>query len=138
MDEILHYTPYPEVWHYPHVPRVLDDDSDNTRAHSPLHEDVPELIYESDEEGARSRFNGFIVQADYAGEFVMAPASAPETIDTDRVGPHPSYIETAIPYISQATIQECLSAAGVSEAKDDSIRLQGVAWIDSVRKALQL
>lgn len=68
----------------------------------------------------------------------MAPASVPEVIEFDRVGPHPSYIEIAKPYVFQATIQECLAAAGVSEAKDDSIRLQGVTWIDSARKALQL
>ncbi|CAD6578820.1 MAG: RNA polymerase II C-terminal domain kinase beta subunit [Alectoria sarmentosa] len=44
----------------------------------------------------------------------------------------------AKPYIFEPKIKECLIAAGVSEAKDDSIRLQGVAWIDSVRKAMHL
>lgn len=60
------------------------------------------------------------------------------TLDPASVGPHPSHIEIAKPYIFQHTITACLNAAGVTEAKDDSIRLQGVAWIDSVRKALQL
>ncbi|KAK4692352.1 CTD kinase subunit beta, partial [Lecanoromycetidae sp. Uapishka_2] len=68
----------------------------------------------------------------------MAPASVRDMIDPKRVGPHPSYIEIAQPYIFQSTIQKSLAAAGMSEGKDDSIRLQGVAWIDSVRKALQL
>ncbi|KAH0565352.1 hypothetical protein GP486_001253 [Trichoglossum hirsutum] len=31
-----------------------------------------------------------------------------------------------------------MAATGVSEAKEDSMRLQGIAWIDNVRKALQL
>lgn len=60
------------------------------------------------------------------------------TLDPASVGPHPSHIEIAKPYIFQHTITACLNAAGVTEAKDDSIRLQGVAWIDSVRKALLL
>ncbi len=60
------------------------------------------------------------------------------TLDNASVGPHPSHIEIAKPYIFQHTITACLNAAGVTEAKDDSIRLQGVAWIDSVRKALHL
>ncbi len=29
-------------------------------------------------------------------------------------------------------------AIGVNEAKEDNVRLQGVTWIDNVRKALQL
>lgn len=56
----------------------------------------------------------------------------------ELVGPHPSFIEIAKPYVFEPKIRECLAAAGVSEAKDDGIRLQGVAWIDSVRKAMHL
>lgn len=56
----------------------------------------------------------------------------------DRRGPHPSYIEIAKPYIFQSAIGEALTSAGVSEARDDGIRLQGIAWIDNVRKALHL
>ena len=68
----------------------------------------------------------------------MAPPQAADALDPDRIGPHPSYIEIARPYVFQHTITASLAAAGVSEAKDDSIRLQGVAWIDSVRKYMQL
>lgn len=68
----------------------------------------------------------------------MAPSQLAESMDNGHVGPHPSYIEIAKPYIFEPKIKECLAAAGVSEAKDDSIRLQGVAWIDSVRKAMHL
>lgn len=68
----------------------------------------------------------------------MAPSQITEQMANGHVGPHPSYIEIAKPYIFEPKIKECLIGAGVSEAKDDSIRLQGVAWIDSVRKAMHL
>ena len=70
--------------------------------------------------------------------FNMAPAAISESIENGRIGPHPSYIEIAKPYIFESRVQECLTTAGVSEAKDDSIRLQGIAWIDSVRKFMRL
>lgn len=68
----------------------------------------------------------------------MAPSQVVEPMESGHVGPHPSYIEIAKPYIFEPKIKECLIVAGVSEAKDGSIRLQGVAWIDSVRKAMHL
>ncbi|KAF2849769.1 cyclin-like protein [Plenodomus tracheiphilus IPT5] len=66
----------------------------------------------------------------------MAPAASPS--ERERVGPHPSYIEIAKPYILQSRIQRCLSEVHMSDAKEDAVRLQGVAWIDQVRRALQL
>lgn len=69
---------------------------------------------------------------------------APETLAVSassasaHVGPHASYIQVAKPYIFEQKIQECMISAGVNEVKEDSFRLQGVAWIDSVRKALHL
>ncbi|CAO2653567.1 Nn.00g029780.m01.CDS01 [Neocucurbitaria sp. VM-36] len=68
----------------------------------------------------------------------MAPAASPSERDRERVGPHPSYIEIAKPYILQSRIQKCLSDLNMSDAKEDAVRLQGVAWIDQVRRALQL
>ncbi|KAF2793008.1 cyclin-like protein [Melanomma pulvis-pyrius CBS 109.77] len=62
----------------------------------------------------------------------MAPAA------DDRVGPHPSYIEVAKPYILQSRIQQCLADINMSDAKEDAVRLQGVTWIDNVRRSLQL
>ncbi|KAJ4364521.1 RNA polymerase II C-terminal domain kinase beta subunit [Neocucurbitaria cava] len=56
----------------------------------------------------------------------------------ERVGPHPSYIEIAKPYIFQSRIDKCLRDLNMSDAKEDVVRLQGVAWIDQVRRALQL
>lgn len=71
----------------------------------------------------------------------MSPAQSNDVADSGSngaVGPHPSYIRIARPYYFEQKLQECMSQTGVSEAKEDSIRLQGVAWIDNVRKALRL
>lgn len=53
-------------------------------------------------------------------------------------GPHPSFIQVAHPYVFEKTVQECLAATGVNPQREDSIRLQGITWIDNVRKALHL
>jgi CTD kinase subunit beta len=55
-----------------------------------------------------------------------------------RVGPHPSYIEIRKQFITEEKIQAFSSLPQVNPAKEDSMRLQGVSWIDSVRKALRL
>ena len=68
----------------------------------------------------------------------MAPAASPSERERERVGPHPSYIEIAKPYILQWRMQKCLSEISMTDAKEDVVRLQGVAWIDQVRRALQL
>jgi CTD kinase subunit beta len=68
----------------------------------------------------------------------MAPAATSTPSDRDRVGPHPSYIEVAKPYILQSSINRCLSELGMVEAKEDLLRLQGITYIDNVRRALQL
>ena len=56
----------------------------------------------------------------------------------EHVGPHPSFIEIAKPYIFEQKVQECITKIGMTEAKEDVVRLQGVAWIDNVRKSMQL
>jgi CTD kinase subunit beta len=64
----------------------------------------------------------------------MAPA-----IPTDAlVGPHPSYIEVAKPYMLQSAIDKCLADLQMKESREDAVRLQGVTWIDNVRRSLQL
>ena len=68
----------------------------------------------------------------------MAPAASPSERERERVGPHPSYIEVAKPYMMQSRIHRCLLDLHMSDAKEDLVRLQGVAWIDQVRRALQL
>ncbi|KAJ8116027.1 hypothetical protein OPT61_g2459 [Boeremia exigua] len=68
----------------------------------------------------------------------MPPSATPSEQSSGRVGPHPSYIEVAKPYILQSRIQACLTAIQMSDAKEDAVRLQGVTWIDAVRRALSL
>lgn len=53
-------------------------------------------------------------------------------------GPHPSFIEVAKPYVFEQQLQKCMAAIEATEAKEDNVRLQGVTWIDNVRRALQL
>lgn len=61
------------------------------------------------------------------------------------IGPHPSTIRVAKPYTTQASIEKRLlppttdhQERGLAEAREDSNRLQGVTWLDNVRRALQL
>jgi CTD kinase subunit beta len=61
------------------------------------------------------------------------------------IGPHPSFIRVSAQYQSQQAIDTKLQQAGgdhnersLAEAKEASLRLQGVQWIDVVRRALQL
>ena len=68
----------------------------------------------------------------------MAPAQDAEKTENGRVGPHPSFIHVAKPYMLEQDIQNYMAETGVTQAKEDNIRLLGVAWIDTVRKALQL
>jgi CTD kinase subunit beta len=65
---------------------------------------------------------------------MMTPAASSD----ERIGPHPSYIEVAKPYILQSAIAKCLTELHMSDGKEDAVRLQGVAWIDNVRRSLQL
>lgn len=61
------------------------------------------------------------------------------------VGPHPSFIRVSAQYQTQAAVERKLQQPdsdhqerSIAEAKEDSLRLQGVQWIDVVRRALQL
>ncbi|KAL9582713.1 MAG: hypothetical protein Q9212_003134 [Teloschistes hypoglaucus] len=68
----------------------------------------------------------------------MSPSHFSDTTEVPRQGPHPSYIQIAKPYVFESKIQECILAAGITEARDDSTRLQAVAWIDSDAAAAAL
>lgn len=68
----------------------------------------------------------------------MAPSNPNDPTEPPQPGPHPSYIQIAKPYVFESKIQECIFAAGVTEARDEDIRLQAVAWIDNVRRAMHL
>ncbi|KAF2719327.1 hypothetical protein K431DRAFT_286909 [Polychaeton citri CBS 116435] len=61
------------------------------------------------------------------------------------IGPHPSIIRVSTPYSTQAHLEKRLVLAAadnhersLAEAREDNIRLQGVAWLDNVRRSLQL
>lgn len=51
---------------------------------------------------------------------------------------HPSFTQVAQPFVPEAIIQACFDAMGVSRTREESLRLLGVNWIHSVRKALHL
>ncbi|KAJ5216383.1 cyclin-like protein [Penicillium cinerascens] len=64
-------------------------------------------------------------------------------LDSDSVAPelpaiHPSFIKVARPYVFEQTIQDSIQALGVNPMREESLRLQGVSWIDNVRKVLHL
>lgn len=65
--------------------------------------------------------------------------------EAKNVGPHPSTIRVSASYMTQSAIEKRLQPPGLdaqersqAEAREDSVRLQGVAWLDNVRRALQL
>lgn len=69
----------------------------------------------------------------------MAPATATAlAANGQRAGPHPSFIQVAKPYVFEQRLQGYIIANGANQTREDGIRLQGVHWIDEVRKALHL
>jgi hypothetical protein len=50
----------------------------------------------------------------------------------------PCYNQVADAYVFQQTIDERLRRIGVSQTREDNLRLAGAQWIDSVRRALKL
>lgn len=66
----------------------------------------------------------------------MNGAGSGETIR--RNGPLPNFVQVARSYVFEQDIQKSLRETGVSQAREDSIRLAGVQWIDNVRRALKL
>ncbi|KAL4918897.1 Fructosamine kinase-domain-containing protein [Aspergillus aurantiobrunneus] len=81
---------------------------------------------------------------------LLAPRMAPEQKQVSKSLPgsdvalpdpppiHPSFIQVAKPYIFEQSIQRCVAAMGVNPLREESLRLQGVTWIDNVRRALNL
>lgn len=68
----------------------------------------------------------------------MAPSHTTVTTADGRQGPHPSYIKSAKPFIFDREIRECLTKGGSSANRDNKVRLEGISWIDGVRRALHL
>ncbi|KAJ5090333.1 cyclin [Penicillium argentinense] len=67
-----------------------------------------------------------------------AAAPAPEQGPPEPPPIHPSFIQVAKPYIFEHTIQQCFEAMRVDPIREASMRLQGIALIDSVRRILHL
>jgi hypothetical protein len=55
-----------------------------------------------------------------------------------HVGPPPSFIYVAKRFIFQQQLQTHMIAIGNNPTREDNYRLQGVQWINDVRKALSL
>ncbi|KAI9745795.1 MAG: RNA polymerase II C-terminal domain kinase beta subunit [Claussenomyces sp. TS43310] len=66
----------------------------------------------------------------------MAPA--PISPLPEQPGPHPSYIQVAKPFLFEQKIQSQILSSGANPQREDVYRLQGVQWLDDVRRALQL
>jgi CTD kinase subunit beta len=83
----------------------------------------------------------YLLESENDGEVhTMAPTipSVVEPAPNQQLGPDPSYIQVAKPYLFQQQIQERLLATGANLAREDAFRLQGVQWINDVRLVLQL
>ena len=72
------------------------------------------------------------------GRLAMAPMALLEMHENGLyggIGPHPSFVQVAKPFVFEQTVQRC---RGDDEARETASRMQGVHWIDGVRKALNL
>jgi hypothetical protein len=67
---------------------------------------------------------------------VPGPSSRPSNPNPPLI--HPSFTQTTQAFIPEVKIQACFDAMGVSRSREESLRLSGVNWIHSVRKALHL
>ncbi len=66
-------------------------------------------------------------------ELATSPTGPPE-----HVGPHTSDIRVAAPFVFEEQVNKSSELTRINPVKEESSRLQGVAWIDSVRRSLQL
>lgn len=66
------------------------------------------------------------------------PEPKPERPRRKRPLIHPSFMQVTKSYMFEKTVQDCHEAMGVDRARDEQLRLLGVSWIASVRKALHL
>jgi len=65
-----------------------------------------------------------------------APVTA--TQSAEQIGPHPSYIQVAKPFVFEQKVQSQIIGTGANPQREDSFRLLGVQWIDDARRALGL
>ena len=74
----------------------------------------------------------------FSPEATTGPERKNEPAIPDPPPIHPSFIQVAKPYIFEQTIQDCIAAMGVNPLREEALRLQGVTWIDNVRRVLHL
>ena len=67
-----------------------------------------------------------------------ATASPSSNIPPKRPGRLTNHVQVAKTYVFEQQIQKSLRDNGVSQAREDNIRLAGVQWIDNVRRVLKL
>ena len=68
----------------------------------------------------------------------ISSVTNPGPVPAAEVGPHPSHIQVAKPFLFQQQLQNHLVALGINPTREDIVRLHGVQWINEVRTALQL
>lgn len=95
---------------------------------------------------ASTSTSSIIPSITFSGPGAMGTADITMTTGERKViGPHPSTIRVSAPYITQSAVEKRLQPPGldaqernIAEAREDGFRLQGVTWLDNVRRALQL
>ena len=95
------------------------------------------IIYSAKEQCMRPHLDQTKMAPDRREE-AHSSTSTDTTVAPDPPPIHPSFIQVAKPYIFEQTIQQCIAAMGVNPLREESLRLQGVTWIDSVRRNLFL
>jgi CTD kinase subunit beta len=95
------------------------------------------MLNEFLQQGANRLLLGRFQTPPSQSQVAMAPV-ADEAGRAAPVGPPPSFIQVAKPYIFQQQLQGQLIAIGTNPTREDTFRIQGVQWIGEVRKALQL
>ena len=117
------YQPYTPVWavNYDHSRLIHSPSFISFQHHSDTASDRPRTLPPPNESKRRSKA-------------IMTSNGGPH----ERVRRLPNYVQVADAYIFQQTIDERLRRIGVTQAREDSMRIAGVQYIDNVRKALKL
>ncbi|EXJ54688.1 hypothetical protein A1O7_10029 [Cladophialophora yegresii CBS 114405] len=89
------------------------------------------------------KMNGTHPAVGLRGEVTNTTPASPPTVSSGgsapkRPGSLPNFVQVAKSYVFEQEIQDRLRQNGVSQAREDNIRLAGVQWIDNVRRALKL
>ena len=138
--------------------RFIDSHHGDSRNAKTIGSPVWAVNYDSSQLIHSPSFLAFQTYYDFKGELlqVLPPAKSSATSNqpgTENLamsangapaapdGPRrrlPCYNQIADAYVFQQTIDERLRRVNVSQSREDGLRLAGVQWIDSVRRALRL